>query len=57
MSLRHWKLPEHLNVYKIALLSGGYNPSDHEDTPEDWPQEIVEATSVYVSSTMTAERT
>jgi len=56
MSLRSWKLPEHLNVFQISLLSAGFDPRNYKQYNSEWPSLVYDAASVYLTSVQTAAR-
>jgi hypothetical protein len=57
MTLSDWKLPEHLNVYQIALLSAGFDPADYKQYSPDWPDDVARAAAIYLTATQIAADT
>lgn len=52
-----WKLADELTVYQIALLIGGYDPSEFErDQPQRWPDEVKEDISPFLNAVKNAAR-
>jgi hypothetical protein len=52
-----WKLADELNVYQIALLIAGYDPSEFEEDRYDrWPEEVRKEVSPYLNAIKNAAR-
>lgn len=52
-----WKLADELNVFQIALLIAGYDPSEFEaDSYSDWPAEVKVEMSPYLNAVKNAAR-
>jgi hypothetical protein len=46
-----WKLADELNVFQIALLITGYDPSDFDDNKYDrWPEHIKRDAAAYLTA-------
>jgi hypothetical protein len=49
--MERWKLADEWNVYQIALLIAGYDPSEFEDESyHRWPEEVKREVSLYLNS-------
>ncbi len=48
--LEYWIKANALNIYQLALLTEGYNPSDYEDQPTaKWPHRVKESITVHIA--------
>jgi hypothetical protein len=55
--ISRWKLADGLNVYQIALLTAGYDPSEFEsDNYSKWPEEVRIEISPYLIAIKNAAR-
>lgn len=57
MAINDWKLAEDLNVYQIALLSAGHDPSEYEEWEYgDWPRQTKEDAAAFLNIVKYAAR-
>lgn len=49
-TLDHWKSADVLNIFQIALLLGGFNPSNYElNSNSKWPSPVRDRTNVHIT--------
>jgi hypothetical protein len=54
--LDRWKLADELNVYQIALLVAGYDPSDLAEHEFSWPAEVKQEVAPFLSAIKNAAK-
>jgi len=54
--ISRWKLADELTAYQLALLIAGYDPSEFEEHPHLWPDEVKQDISPFINAIKNAAR-